>query len=406
MLLEYPDYEVILVDDGSTDDTPEIALRFPNVRTIRQDNQGLSAARNVGLHAARGSVVAYVDSDVFVDPHWLTHLVAQLERTGAAAVGGPNIAPEDGRVSACVAASPGQPMHVLESDQVAEHIPGCNMAFRRATLLAINGFDPQFTKAGDDVDVCWRLQQAGDWITFAPGAFVWHHRRQTPAAYLRQQAGYGEAEALLRFKHPERYNGRGQGKWRGVLYGPSLQGLVVGHPIIYHGTFGTGLFQTIYQPGPAHWAMVPSTLEWHLSALALLLLGIGSLWLAIIGGAMLAASIVVAGLQSAQAVLRPQHRGMRSRMLIAELCWAQPLVRSWARYRARYFGHQAPVASSLTIASSAPRISRERRAVAYWGGRHPERTELLHRVVNYLAAHGCGKSIDTGWTDADLEVFH
>ena len=98
----------------------------------------------------------------------------------------------------CVAAAPGQPTHVLENDQVAEHIPGCNMAFRREALEAINGFDPLYRKAGDDVDICWRLQQSGRWITFAPGAFVWHHRRQGPRSYLKQQAGYGEAEAVLR----------------------------------------------------------------------------------------------------------------------------------------------------------------------------------------------------------------
>jgi GT2 family glycosyltransferase len=75
------------------------------------------------------------------------------------------------------------------------------------------------------VDLCWRLQQAGGWITFAAGAFVWHHRRPTPRTYFRQQSGYGEAEALLRFKHPEKFNGRGAWKWRGVLYGASLRGL-------------------------------------------------------------------------------------------------------------------------------------------------------------------------------------
>src|SRR5262249_37071743 len=158
-------------------------------------------------------------------------------------------------------------------------------------LLAINGFDYQYRKAGDDVDVCWRLQQAGMWITFAPGAFVWHHRRQTPRTYLRQQAGYGEAEAPLRFKHPDRFNGPGDGKWRGVLYGPSLQGLRLAGDMIYRGTFGTGLFQCLYQPSPAHWAMLPGTLEWHIALVVVALAGL--FWpLAWLGaGAMLALSL-------------------------------------------------------------------------------------------------------------------
>jgi GT2 family glycosyltransferase len=223
--IDYPDYEVILVDDGSTDNTRAVAARFPEVRAIHQPNLGLSEARNVGLRATTGAVVAYTDSDCVVDPDWLSLLVYQIGRTGAAAVGGPNLSPEDGRIAACVAASPGQPTHVLESDQVAEHIPGCNMAYRREALLEINGFDPVYRKAGDDVDICWRLQHEGMWITFAPAAFVWHHRRQIVRAYLRQQFGYGEAEALLKVKHPEKFNGWVQGKWRGMLYGVSLQGL-------------------------------------------------------------------------------------------------------------------------------------------------------------------------------------
>src|SRR5439155_22666324 len=128
-------------------------------------------------------------------PAWLAPLASPRQATRAAAVGGPNLTPQDGWLAACVAAAPGQPTHVLESDQVAEHIPGCNMAFWREALVAINGFDPQYRKAGDDVDVCWRLQQAGRWITFAPGAYVWHPRRQGPRRYLPQQAAYGEAEA-------------------------------------------------------------------------------------------------------------------------------------------------------------------------------------------------------------------
>src|SRR6185295_1715593 len=73
--LRYPDYEVIVVDDGSSDNTPEILEQFPTVHVVRQANRGLSSARNAGWHRATGAIVAYTDSDCFVDPDWLTHLV-------------------------------------------------------------------------------------------------------------------------------------------------------------------------------------------------------------------------------------------------------------------------------------------------------------------------------------------
>src|SRR5262245_61177908 len=82
--VDSPDYEVIWVNDGSTDATPSILSRFPRVRAVHQDNLGLSAARNIGLREATGSLVAYTDADCFVDRHWLTHLVYQFQSTGAA----------------------------------------------------------------------------------------------------------------------------------------------------------------------------------------------------------------------------------------------------------------------------------------------------------------------------------
>jgi hypothetical protein len=297
-------------------------------------------------------------------------------------------------------------MHVLESEQVAEHIPGCNMAFRREALEAVKGFDSQFKKAGDDVDLCWRLQHAGLWITFAPGAFVWHHRRQNPRAYLRQQAGYGEAEALLRFKHPEKFNGWGGGKWRGIMYGDSLRGLRFSDGIIYRGTFGTGLFQCLYQPGTAHWAMLPSTFEWHMAAALLALVALFSpyAWFGV--ALMLALTFGVAALQAIQARIAPEHNSIRSRLLIMALCYAQPLVRSWYRYRTRVFAPCPSVARSEIPNHPGKRLPiTGSDTVAYWSEAGHDRTEVLALLIAYLTEYGWGKTIDSGWSDWDLEIY-
>ena len=403
--LRYPDYEVILVDDGSTDDTRAIAARFPEVRTIHQENRGLSESRNVGLRAATGTIVAYTDSDCFADPDWLAHLVHRLAITGADAVGGPNIAPDDGWLAACINASPGQPTHVLESNQVAEHVPGCNMAFRRESLETINGFDPQFVKAGDDVDLCWRLQQAGGWITFAAGAFVWHHRRQTPRTYFRQQAGYGDAEALLRFKHPEKFNGLGGWKWRGILYGASLRGLQMREPLIYRGTFGAGLFQCIYQSPTSYWAMIPASLEWHIAA------GFAAvnalLWrpAGFIAAGMILLSVLVAALQAMQSRLPTRYAGPASRLVIAVLSYVQPLVRAGAHYRTRLSSYRAITAHPAVhgVRRHWPRLRRTL-LIEFWseGG---NRMDLLANAVDELRRNRWGVTLDTGWSEWDAELY-
>jgi glycosyltransferase involved in cell wall biosynthesis len=257
--LNYPDYEVILVDDGSTDATPDIAAPYTNVRYIRQTNHGLSVARNTGIEAAEGEIIAFTDADCRADEDWLYYLVGDLLNSRFAGIGGHNfLPPEDSAVAAAVLVSPGGPAHVMLTDRIAEHIPGCNMVFYKWALKEIGGFDPIFTKAGDDVDICWRLQQRGYRIGFNPAGFVWHYRRSTVKAYLKQQSGYGEAEALLVRKHPEYFNSFGGSLWRGQIYTAAKFGLVLGRSVIYHGIFATGFFQTIYAAAPA-WTLMLCT---------------------------------------------------------------------------------------------------------------------------------------------------
>src|SRR2546429_792243 len=95
--LEYPDCEVIVVDDGSTDNTAAIAREY-DCRVIRTKNAGLSSARNTGWQAAAGEFVAYIDDDAYPNPHWLKYLVAGFQKAinaRHAAIGGPNIPPPD-----------------------------------------------------------------------------------------------------------------------------------------------------------------------------------------------------------------------------------------------------------------------------------------------------------------------
>ena len=270
--LDYPDFEVIVVNDGSTDATAQIASAYP-FRVIDEENQGLSCARNTGIEAATGEIVAFIDDDAYPDPHWLRFIALSFLASDCVAVGGPNLAPpDDGWRAAAVANAPGGPNAVLLSDTVAEHIPGCNMAFRKDALVAIGGFDPRFRTAGDDVDVCWRLRDRGGVIAYAPAALVWHHRRGSIRRYWKQQVGYGKAEALLEAKWPWRYNSLGQLSWQGRIYGRGLSmdfSSIGGR--IYQGVWGTAPFQSLYQARDSRWslALMP---EWYLGVGLLALL--------------------------------------------------------------------------------------------------------------------------------------
>lgn len=340
--LHYSNYEVIVVDDGSKDTTAAIASEY-GFRVIRTLNRGLSHARNVGMREASGEIVAYIDDDTRPDPHWLAYLAATFQSTSHAAVGGPNLAPpEDGTIAECVANAPGNPTHILFTDTEAEHIPGCNMAIRKSCLEAIGGFDPQFRVAGDDVDVCWRLQERGWTIGFNPAAVVWHHRRNSVRTYWKQQTGYGKSEALLEKKWHQKYNAVGHFTWAGRVYGRGLREPLRARPEkIRYGTWGSALFQSVYQSAPGGWGWLPLLPEWYLVIAALAgLTAVGFLWQPMF---LFAPVLILAvGLFIGQAIRAASHahfdaakHSRRQRRLLRTLTFVlhliQPLARLWGR---------------------------------------------------------------------------
>jgi GT2 family glycosyltransferase len=405
--LNYPNYEVIVVNDGSTDASRTIAEKYPYIRLINQENKGLSEARNVGIRASTGEIIAFTDSDCTADADWLTYLVARFQSSEFAAVGGPNLSPADDSMTAtCVALSPGAPAHVLLDDEVAEHIPGCNMAFRREALEAIAEFDPIFRAAGDDVDLCWRLQNKGYKIGFSPAAVVWHYRRNTVRDYLKQQRGYGKAETLLFFKHPTRFNVLGQSRWFGRIYGDLSSFLASRQPRIYSGVFGRGLFQTLYQPPPSVISCLPLTLEWNVVALVLATCAVlfgGLFWLGI---APLCLTIARCLASALKARVAPPFGGWRATLLITFLIYVGPLVRTLERYRwrLRRFREVSPV--DLNGPTQTPRILWREGAfyLSYWNEEAQEKESLLHGIMDFLLPRKYLIAMDQGWSQWDLEI--
>ena len=447
--LDYPAFEIILVNDGSTDDTSSIARRYRRVRVVDTPPGGLSVARNVALAHAAGEIVAYTDADVRAHPQWLAYLVQPFLERDVAGAGGPNVVPpDDPWLAQCVARAPGAPTHVMLDDVIAEHVPGCNMAFRREALLALGGFNPIFGCAADDVDVCWRFQAVGAEIGFAPAALVWHHHRSSVRAYWKQQFNYGKSEAWLTRRHPEKFVD-GRARWSGRIYSPLPWVLPIGERRINAGVWGMAPFPSVYHAGGAGLAFLPHQARWQV--LSALLVGVGCAGVAAgfprqgiavaLLGALAFLTTVVRCAQRARRVdidaLPRIGRLPRSasrlvyRATIAALHVLQPLARGLGRMRGFLsppgephrpvlpHGSDPDAAPDLAVRDAAVRGLRvrdlrralrlaRRRTVEdrFWSERWVARPDLLGRIVRGLrgAPVGFGVETDDGWQRYDFRI--
>ena len=399
--LEYPGLEIIVVDDGSTDATAEIARRHPRARLHEIPHAGLSVARNEGARIATGELVAYLDSDAYPSPEWPWYLALGLDDRNVGGVGGPNIPPlDDGPGAQLVARAPGGPVHVLLTDDRAEHVPGCNMAFWRSTLFEVGGFDPIYHAAGDDVDVCWKVLDAGWDIAFHPAALVWHHRRTGLRPYLKQQVGYGKAEALVEARHPDRFTPTGTARWKGRIYAAQVP--ASNRDRIYRGQFGTAPFQSIYRNGGhgldlAHQVGVPVSV----ALLPTAVLGVLNPLLAAPALLALAVLVVLGAIDARRAVppSRLRRGRLRFRLGVALHHLTQPLARSWGRRR-----HRTTARRDLEVPTTllAPLTSPARGVLMLPADR--PRSEVVHAVVAALRVRGMTVCTSTGWEDYDARL--
>jgi len=226
--LDDDDHEVVVVDNNPVPslDPTELPSR---ARLVHEPRRGLDIARNRGAAEARGEVVAYVDDDCEVDPHWLSALRRAFADDAVGLVTG-RVRPaslerpthrwfesyfgfDRGLVRRRFTPWDDRPWYPLWTGLLGT---GCNMALRRPVLLELGGFDERFDVGssiggGGDLDLFARALRRGTIAEYAPDALVWHHHRDDPRDLARQFRGYGQASgAYLAKVVVEQPGSRGQ----------------------------------------------------------------------------------------------------------------------------------------------------------------------------------------------------
>jgi cellulose synthase/poly-beta-1,6-N-acetylglucosamine synthase-like glycosyltransferase len=195
---EYPDSEreILVVDNGSSDETAEIIHSRP-VTYLHEPERGVSNARNRGIKAARGEIVALLDGDCEVVPDWMSEIAAPFEDPTVGCVAGEleNLPPRTAAERQATRMLGRWQRFAVNSEP--PYAVTANAAFRRRVLEQIGGFDPKMPRA-QDVELGRRFHARSELrLVFSPGAIARHRHTATARHFFRQQLGWAYGAGLL-----------------------------------------------------------------------------------------------------------------------------------------------------------------------------------------------------------------
>lgn len=204
-----PPFEVIVVDAESTDNTIELAKKYP-VKLLFSDKPQ-SRQRNVGINHATGDIIAFTDSDCQVNEDWLSTLSKHFDDLSVASVGGPNLTPEDGSfwaqcfgvlMESSLGSAGVRNTVKYKSVREVKHNPPVNSAIRQSVLQEVGDF-PEGFAISEDVVLDAKIKRKGYKLIYDPQLVVWHHRRKTLGGFIKQLTGYGKGRASAFLKYPK-----------------------------------------------------------------------------------------------------------------------------------------------------------------------------------------------------------
>ncbi|MFH1397305.1 MAG: glycosyltransferase [Candidatus Omnitrophota bacterium] len=187
----YPLDEVLIIDDGSTDNTVSICSRFPVKIINHEKNRGLAVVRNTAFRAARNEFVASLDADCKARPDWLERLMKHFSDQNIIGVGGKLIEKYNLRM-----ADKWRAVHMSQSwgDQIIEnpgYLAGNNIVYRRSAIFQVGLYNETYVRNYEDIDISKRLMSNGLKIIYSPDACVEHLRRDTIGNALKTYWHWG-----------------------------------------------------------------------------------------------------------------------------------------------------------------------------------------------------------------------